>query len=560
MNFIRRVLIGAGAVVSAILTVLAIFSILGSDWDQLASLVFILIPALLWVAFFFAGGRQNLRLILLLLIQAGAVAAIILVNWQGVFTGVSNLLDGLFNPTAFEAGNTIVACRDAYGCQILHPIFYSAIVLLIVITGFAYTTLLERKVIARFQHRSGPNRVGPFGLLQPAADGVKLAFKEDIIPAGADRPVYYIAPVLKVVPTLILLAVIPLGPDIVVPWFDGVWYRVPLALTDINVGVLWILAVTSVGTYGVVLAGWASNNKYAMLGGLRASAQMISYELSLGLCMAIPVMIVGSMNMRDIVDAQRTVVEWLFLQNPLAAIILAIAFIAEVNRAPFDLPEAEQELTAGFMTEYSGMKFATFMMGEYLGMIGVSAVVVTLFFGGYHFILVDQIPLLGPLVLIGKIVLCLVGFIWLRATLPRIRYDRLMMFGWKVMLPLAIVAVAWTAVSLVIGDTLGANAIVYGLVAGVLLTGALVFGYFVLVRGQQDVAEPDLSDDPIVTGERRSLAWVAINLIGGLVAIPFALYNLTMALLNIGKRLGERPEGAPESKEIVPADKAAVGD
>src|SRR5690606_33134166 len=201
--------------------------------------------------------------------------------------------------------------------------------------------------IAFFQQRSGPNRVGPGGFLQPAADGVKLIFKEDIMPAKAYKAVYLLAPLLKVVPILIVMAVTPLGPRLTLPWFDGNWYNVPLVVADINVGVLWILSITSIATYGVALAGWSSNNKYAMLGALRATAQMISYELSLGLAIVVPVMLASSMSVIDIIETQAgSPLNWFVFQNPLAAAILMVALLAETNRAPFDLPEAEQELTA----------------------------------------------------------------------------------------------------------------------------------------------------------------------------------------------------------------------
>ena len=242
----------------------------------------------------------------------------------------------------------------------------------------------------------------------------------------------------------------------------------PLGLSDPNVGVLWLLAITSIGTYGVVLAGWASNNKYAMLGGLRATAQMLSYELSLGLTMAVPILIVGSMSLGDIIHSQTYIYQWFIFQNPLAAAILFIALLAEVNRSPFDLPEAEQELTQGYMTEYSGMKFALFMMAEYLGMIAISVIVCSLYLGGYNdgFGLVQHLPFLGPVVLIGKVVLFLIGMIWIRATLPRIRYDRLMSFGWKIMLPLALVAVMWSAVAVMVGDAFS-SPIAYAIAAGI---------------------------------------------------------------------------------------------
>jgi NADH-quinone oxidoreductase subunit H len=478
--------------------------------------------------------------------------ALILANIDAVALWVQNAILWVFNPDL----GTVVECADSQGCSILHPIIYSALLLFVVITGFAYTTLLERKFIAFFQQRVGPNRVGPGGLLQPAADGLKLIFKEDIEPAEAYKWVYRMAPMLKAVPVLIVLAVIPLGPPIVIPWFDGQWYRVPLHVANPNVGVLWILAITSIATYGVALAGWASNNKYAMLGSLRASAQMISYELSLGLAMVVPVMIVGSMSVKDIVDAQAgTPLNWLVFQNPLAAAILIIALIAEVNRAPFDLPEAEQELTAGFMTEYSGMKFALFMMAEYLGMIAVSLIAMSLFFGGYHFILVDSVPILGPLVIIGKVVLCLIGFIWIRATLPRIRYDRLMSFGWKVLLPLALLAVMWSSVALVIGDALGPVA--YMLVSGGLFVAVL--GGFYLFFGRDksaDEDEGDIDSDPVITGERRGPAYALLLVIGGLIAIPFGLFNATLGLLQKLAKLGEEPaeESAAVEETAAPAE------
>ena len=336
---------------------------------------------------------------------------------------------------------------------------------------------------------------------------------------------YLLAPMLKVVPALVVLAVVPLGPAIDIPWFDGLWYAVPMGLIDVNVGVLWLLAITSLGTYGVILAGWASNNKYAMLGGLRACAQMISYELSLGLSVAVPVMIVGSMSMLDIVEAQRNIFDWFVFQNPLAAAVLMIALLAEVNRAPFDLPEAEQELTAGYMTEYSGMKFAMFMMAEYLGMIAVSIIAISLFFGGYHFFFVDAVPILAPLVLIGKLLVFLIGMIWLRATLPRIRYDRLMHFGWKVMLPLALLAVAWSAVSLVIGVEAGTDfATVYGLVSGAAFVLALGGGYWLLRRlGDSTgttLAELPLAADRRITGARSHGGALGMGLLGIIAACP----------------------------------------
>ncbi len=322
-------------------------------------------------------------------------------------------------------------------------IIKSVLILLVMTGGFAYTTLYERKVLARMQVRVGPNRAGPLGILQPIADGIKLIFKEELIPAKADKLVFILAPVITVMPALVITAVIPWGNAITL--FGR---TISLHLADINIGVLYVLSITSVSVYGITLAGWSSNNKYAMLGGLRSTAQMISYELALGLSFIGPVLIAGSMSMVDIVNAQRSV--WFIVYQPLGAIIFTIATIAEVNRAPFDMPEAEQELTAGYHTEYSGMKFALFFMAEYIKMIAVCMIGATVFMGGYLGPFVDQLPWLGPIYLFIKVAIFLFIMIWLRATSPRIRYDRLMAFGWKIMFPLALFNVIATAVVLVV--------------------------------------------------------------------------------------------------------------
>ena len=327
--------------------------------------------------------------------------------------------------------------------SIIESVIKSAILLLIMTGGFAYLTLYERKVLARLQVRIGPNRAGPLGILQPIADGIKLIFKEELIPANANKLLFILAPVITVFPALVITAVIPWGGTIHMFGRD-----VHLEIADINVGVLYITAVASIAVYGITLAGWSSNNKYAMLGGLRASAQMISYELGLGLAFISPIIVAGSMRINDIVQAQATFMDWLkyLLLQPLAPIIFLIASLAEVNRAPFDMPEAEQELTAGYHTEYSGMKFALFFMAEYIKMIAVSAIAATLFFGGYLGPFVDRFPWLGPIYLLVKIAILLFWMIWIRATLPRIRYDRLMAFGWKLLLPLGLFSVFVTAV------------------------------------------------------------------------------------------------------------------
>jgi len=266
----------------------------------------------------------------------------------------------------------------------------SAILILMALVGFAYLTLFERRVLARMQVRIGPNRAGPWGLLQPVADGLKLIFKEELIPAGADRLLFILAPIVTVVPALILLAVIPLGP--VVNLFGR---QIGLGLADdINVGVLYLSAVTSVAVYGIVLAGWSSNNKYALMGGIRSSAQMVSYELALGLVFVGPIMLAGSMSLRHIVLDQEHL--WYVFLQPIGFLIFLVASLAEVNRAPFDMPEAEQELTAGYHVEYSGMKFALFFMAEYVKMIAVSVIAATLFLGGYWGLLSSRFPGWAP--------------------------------------------------------------------------------------------------------------------------------------------------------------------
>jgi NADH-quinone oxidoreductase subunit H len=322
----------------------------------------------------------------------------------------------------------------------------SIVIVVGLIAGFAYLTLFERKILARIQVRIGPNRAGPWGLLQPVADGIKLIFKEELIPNRADRVLFVLAPVITVVPALIVLAVVPLGPDMVI-----FGHNVTLGIAgDINVGVLYIMAVSSIAVYGITIAGWSSSNKYALMGGLRATAQMISYELALGLAFVGPILLADSMNLTDIVNAQQGFSWYIWLQ-PLGFIIFLLAGIAEVNRDPFDMPEAEQELTAGYHAEYSGMKFALMFMAEYDKMIAVSMIASTLFLGGFWGPFVEQIPLLGPVYLLIKTIFLLFIMIWMRATLVRFRYDRLMAFGWKVLLPLALVNVVATAAFVLVG-------------------------------------------------------------------------------------------------------------
>jgi NADH-quinone oxidoreductase subunit H len=327
--------------------------------------------------------------------------------------------------------------------QVIEWVIKAAISLLVFTGGFAYTTLYERKVLARMQVRVGPNRAGPMGLLQPVADGIKLIFKEELIPDKAEKFIFILAPVITLVPALIISAVVPWGGMAVI--FGR---QVPLYLTDINIGVLYILTVTSISVYGITLAGWSSNNKYSLLGGLRATSQMMSYELSLGLAYLGPVLVAGSMSMVDIVNAQKTI-PFILLQ-PVAFLVYLLASLAEVNRAPFDMPEAEQELTGGYHTEYSGMKFALFYMAEYIKMIAIAMIGVTLFLGGYRGPGVELYPWLGPIYLFVKVGVWLFFMIWVRATLPRIRYDRLMALEWKIVFPVSLLNALVTAVVIVL--------------------------------------------------------------------------------------------------------------
>ncbi|MEO8956682.1 MAG: NADH-quinone oxidoreductase subunit NuoH, partial [Ktedonobacteraceae bacterium] len=310
-------------------------------------------------------------------------------------------------------------------------------------------TLIERRVIAKLQGRIGPNRLGPMGMFQPVADAIKMAFKEQIIPTQAKTAIYVIAPVISVVVALCAFAVVPIGNN----WIDGkhtVWDPV---IGDINVGLLWILSISSLSVYGIVLGGWASGNRYSLLGSLRSAAQMVSYETSLGLALSGTLMWAGTLSMVGIVHAQLDQHIWFVFAQPLGFVLYLIAAVAEVNRAPFDLPEAEQELTAGYLTEYSGLRWSLYQMAEYINMITVSAVAATLFFGGWSFFGfgLERIPGLSIIIFLVKVACFLFLFIWLRATLPRIRYDRLMRLGWQLLLPLAVLNVVITAIVVALG-------------------------------------------------------------------------------------------------------------
>ena len=424
--------------------------------------------------------------------------------------------------------SVVVECAANGTCSVIHAIVTSLILFFVLLTGFAYTTVLERRFLGFIQSRVGPNRAGPQGLLQPVADGIKLIFKEDVTPASAQKVVFWLAPVIKLVPSLLVVAVIPFGPPVAIPWFNGKWYRMAQGLADVNVGVLWVLGITSIGIYGIVLAGWSSNNKYAMLGGLRSSAQMISYELSMGLAVVVPVLLAGSMSIGDIINAQNhtPILGWYVFQNPLAAMILMVALLAEVNRAPFDMPEAEQELTAGYHAEYSGMKFAMFFLAEYVSMIAVSLIGAAMYFGGYHFLFVDQAPLLGPVVVTVKVIILLVVMVWVRGTLPRIRYDRLMAFGWKVMLPLALVAVAWSSVTVVLSDELSSAAyIVVIAISWVVFLGAMGTWFSRAGRKSEPAAMAQRIEVVSLSGGEGTGA-LAFRALDRLVGLPIALVNV----------------------------------
>jgi NADH-quinone oxidoreductase subunit H len=319
----------------------------------------------------------------------------------------------------------------------------SAIVIAALLTIFAYMTLVERRLIARFQRRVGPNRAGPLGLLQPLADGMKMAFKEQLIPSNARRLLFVIAPGISVFIALVAFAVVPLGSPTM--WGTSVVARAwaPF-IADINVGVLYILAISSLAVYGIVLGGWSSGNHYSLLGALRSAAQMVSYEVSIGLTLAGVLMFSGTLSMVGIVDAQVRTGIWFVLAQPLGFVLYAIAATAEVNRAPFDLPEAEQELVAGYLTEFSGLRWSLYQMSEYINMIVVSSIAATLFFGGWTLGGLTGIAGLPLVWYAAKVGIFLFIFIWVRATLPRIRYDQLMRVGWQMLLPLSLLNLLFT--------------------------------------------------------------------------------------------------------------------
>ena len=308
------------------------------------------------------------------------------------------------------------------------------LVFFVILTLAAYLVFAERKILAWVQDRKGPNRVGPFGLLQPLADLIKLLTKEDFLPAAADKWLFYLAPAMAAIPAIMIFAVIPFG----APLTDRRAYACPWWCADLNIGLLFFLALSSIAVYGVAIGGWASNSKYSLLGGIRGLAQLISYELSMGLSLVPIVMLARSFSLTEIVDAQ-AVVPFIVYQ-PLAFVIFLISITAECKRIPFDLPEAEGELVAGFHTEYSGMRFGLFFVGEYINIIVLGGLATTLFLGGWHG------PLLPPVVWFSlKTLSFAFFFIWMRGTLPRLRYDQLMHLGWKVLTPLALLNILVTA-------------------------------------------------------------------------------------------------------------------
>lgn len=333
---------------------------------------------------------------------------------------------------------------------IIGKIVLVIIIIFLVVMGL---TLMERKIAGWIQDRFGPNRVGPGGVLQPIADAVKFLLKEDIIPSHVDRFLYLLAPAFLLIPALVNFAVIPFGEKLV--YFTESGYKIfNFQIADLNIGILYVFAIASLGVYGIVVGGWASNNKYSLLGGLRASAQMISYEISMGLSVISVILLASSLRLNDIVVDQTGL--WNAFRQPLAFLIFLVSAFAETNRVPFDLPEAEQELVGGYHTEYSSMKFAAFMLSEYINMITASAMIVTLFLGGWHVPFLFEIwhpnELVKQLIQVGAFALktgfLLFFFIWVRWTLPRFRYDQLMNLGWKTLLPLALLNIVVTSVIL----------------------------------------------------------------------------------------------------------------
>ncbi len=364
-------------------------------------------------------------------------------------------------------------------------------VLLVLLTLF--TIVFERKVVGRMQSRPGPNRTGPGGWLQSLADGLKLALKEEIIPALADKPVYILAPLVSAIPAFLAFSVIPFGPSVSIAG-----HRTALQLTDMPIAVLFILAVSSVGVFGIVLAGWSSGSTYPLLGALRSAAQVISYEVAMGLSLVAVFLYAGSLSTSEIVAAQSHV--WYFISLPVSFVIYVIAMVGETNRAPFDLPEAESELVGGFHTEYTSLKFAMFFLAEYINMITVSALAVTLFLGGWQPPpLIARIDVLStgwfPMVwFLLKVVLFIFFFVWLRGTLPRMRYDQFMKLGWKLLIPVSLVWILAVAGARVLRTEYDATRSVL-VVVGVALVLLLVWSF---LPEKKTEPEPEVAQAPRV--------------------------------------------------------------
>jgi NADH-quinone oxidoreductase subunit H len=325
--------------------------------------------------------------------------------------------------------------------EIVIMVLKVVVIFLGLMTAVAYSTYMERKVVAHIQHRIGPNVTGPIGLLQPIADAVKLLFKETFPPAMANKVFYLMAPMISFITACMSIAVIPVGDLINI---GG--RQIEMLISDLNIGILYIFAVTSLGVYGIVLAGWSSNSKYSLLGGLRSTAQMISYEVSLGLGLIAVLLLSQTFSVAEIVRQQSgSIFNWYFFKQPVAFFVYFISALAETNRNPFDLPEAESELVAGYHTEYSGMRFSLFFLGEYANMITVSAIATSLFFGGWNG------PFLPPVVwFLIKVIAFMFIFIWVRGTLPRFRYDQLMRFGWLILFPIGIINIIISALIVVL--------------------------------------------------------------------------------------------------------------
>jgi NADH-quinone oxidoreductase subunit H len=373
-------------------------------------------------------------------------------------------------------------------------------VLLVIRVGLVFVVLLasvmlviwaERKIVADMQTRLGPRRAGPFGVLITLADGIKLFFKEGITPASAERPVYALAPIMSLIPAILAFAVVPFGTGV-----ELFGRRIPFQIADLNIGILFFLAMGSLAIYGIVLGGWSSGSVYPLLGSIRSSAQMISYEVGLGLAVAAVLMYTGTMRMSEIVAAQEGFIRigelpvfprWLIVPQFPAFLIFGYAALAETNRPPFDMPEAEGELVAGYHTEYSGIRFAMFFLAEYVHLITISAVAVTLFLGGWRGPIFDFLPWLWPLLwFVLKVIGLLFLFIWIRATVPRIRYDRLMNFGWRVVIPVGLLWVLATGAIVILPEEIGRDALLrwVGIAAGVMLVLSLVMPLFTRSKEQ----------------------------------------------------------------------------